>query len=319
MHTQREGHTDMQTLTNPCSPARRWARILGTGALALGGVALAGTAAGAASSTPASAPLGASGSVAALAASSMEVQNPSSGQTTVDWTGTTTFAKTVSEAVGSISSGTCITVTGTPSKSSKTTIAARSITVLAASSTGSCTTAARGGVSGSSSGSVPGGGFPGRGGFRFARPGGAPGGANGSSGAGRRFPGAASFSFATGQVTSVSGTTLKVSGINVSPGSLPKAGSAKNAKSKKVATPKTQKLTVTTSSSTTVSATQSAAASDLAVGACVTAFGPAATNGAITATTVRISPSTDGSCSGGFGRFGGFGGGAGPGSGGARA
>ena len=47
----------------------------------------------------ANAPVGASGSVAALGASSMEVQNASSGQTTVSWTSTTQFSKTVSEAV----------------------------------------------------------------------------------------------------------------------------------------------------------------------------------------------------------------------------
>ena len=60
---------------------------------------------------------GASGSVAALNASSMEVQNASTGQTTVSWTSTTQFSKTVTEAVSSLAAGDCVTVTGTPRRS----------------------------------------------------------------------------------------------------------------------------------------------------------------------------------------------------------
>ena len=45
------------------------------------------------------------------------------------WTSTTQFSKTVTEAVSALAVGDCVTVTGTPSKKSKTTIAARSITV----------------------------------------------------------------------------------------------------------------------------------------------------------------------------------------------
>ncbi len=50
------------------------------------------------------------------------------------------------------------------------------------------------------------------------------------------------------------------------------------------------------------------AANALAVGDCVSAFGQAATNGAVTATTVRITSTGDTTCTGGgFGRFGGGG------------
>ncbi len=42
---------------------------------------------------------------------------------------TTTFTQTVTETVSSLAVGDCVTVTGTPSKKSKTTIAARSITI----------------------------------------------------------------------------------------------------------------------------------------------------------------------------------------------
>ena len=75
----------MQTLTSRSTSRRRWARFLGTGATALVAATTIGSAAGAAT-TAANAPGGATGSVAALSASSMEVQNPSTGQTTVSWT-----------------------------------------------------------------------------------------------------------------------------------------------------------------------------------------------------------------------------------------
>ena len=69
-----------------------------------------------------------------------------------------------------------------------------------------------------------------------------------------------------------------------------------------------------------MSATQSAASSALAVGDCVSAFGPAASNGAVTAITVRITSTGGSSCTGGAfgGGFGGrgFGGGFGGGPGG---
>ena len=83
----------MQIRTSRSSTRRRWATFLGTGATAL----LAATAvASTAVAAPANAPIGATGSVAALSTSSMEVQNASTGQTTVSWTPTTQFSRTVS-------------------------------------------------------------------------------------------------------------------------------------------------------------------------------------------------------------------------------
>ena len=122
----------------------------------------------------------------------------------------------------------------------------------------------------------------------------------------------ANLDIASGKVTAVAGSTLTVSGITVSGGSFGRLGrSSSTSKTKKPTKPKTQKLTVTTSGSTTVNATESAAATALAVGDCVSAFGPAATNGSVTATTVRITSTGGGSCTGGFGGRGGFFGGAG--------
>lgn len=241
-------------------------------------------------------PLGVTGSVAALSGSSMEVQNPSSGQTTVSWTGSTQFTKTVSESVASVAVGDCVTATGTASKKSKTKVVAHLINVHSAPASGSCTAAGptRGGPGPApgtgvfharSSGGDNAGHLPGpKSGFKFSR-----------HGAGSR-KASASLSIASGKVISVDGSALDVSGILVNPRDFPRT---KDARSKKhPARQKTEKLTITTSSSTSVSATQSAAATDLAVGDCVSAFGPAASNGAVTANSVRITPTGGGSCTG---------------------
>lgn len=304
----------MQIPTSRSIDRRCWARFLGAGSSALVAVAAIATSAGAATSS--NAPIGATGSVAALSGSSMEVQNPSSGQTTVGWTPTTQFSKTASEAVTSLAAGDCVSVTGTSSKTSKTTIAARSINVTTPTSSGSCT------AFGARTGTGAAGGAPG--GFQFR---GGPGGAGfgGRSGNGTRpsFPSGgsgssnfrkafASLAVVTGKVTGVSGSTLKVSGIDVSPGTFQRSApgsSTSKATQKKPATPKTENLRITTSSSTTVRTTQTASASDLAVGDCVSAFGPAASTGAVTATTVRITSTGGGTCTAGAGRFGGRGGG----------
>ncbi len=300
----------MQTLTSRSTSRRRWARFLVTGATALVAATTIGSVAGAATTTTSASGV-ANGSVAALQASSMEVQNPSTGQTTVNWTTSTQFSKTVSESVSVLTAGDCVTVTGTPSKSSKTTIAARSITVRSPSSTGSCTSRT------TSGGTSNGGAFAGPGGFNFRRSG--TGGTRPSfpAGSARRFAGGlSSLAIASGKVTGVSGSTVSVSGVDISPGSFSrnKASSSKSSKTAKPVAPKTENLKITTSGSTTLSSTQSAAATDLAVGDCVTAFGPAATNGAVTATTVRITSTGGASCTGGFGGGGFFRGGVGGGA-----
>ncbi len=148
----------------------------------------------------------ASGSVATISGNTMQVQSTTS-QTAVTWTPTTAFSETATETVSAIAVGDCLTVTGTPSKKSKTTIAARSITINKASSTGTCTSGF-GGAAGSAAG-----GFGGAG--RFGA-GGRPGAGAGGSGSGETppsgsfpsrsggsarggFPGAANFSPRHGQ------------------------------------------------------------------------------------------------------------------------
>jgi hypothetical protein len=250
---------------------------------------VASTAGAATRTTP---PIGASGSVAALNGTSMEVQNPNSGQTTVNWNSTTLFSKTVSESVSAITVGDCVTATGTVSKKSKTTVAARDITVSTPNSTGACGGSSLNGRSSSDGGTHAGGPPPGGAEFRTGS-----GGANLPKGASGNPPRQlASFSIASGKVTAVNGSTVIVSGISVSPGSLPASTKGKT----KPTAPKVQTLKVTTTSSTPVSATQTAASTDLAVGDCVSAIGPAATNGAVTASTVHIISTGGGNCMGGF-------------------
>jgi hypothetical protein len=306
----KETGTTMETPTDRRSPRRDWACILGTGAAALlaAGILGSSASAGAAASN---APIGAVGSVAALSGSSMEVQNPSTGQTTVSWTATTTFSKSVTESVSAVSVGDCVTATGSTSKKSKTTIAAHSVTLTTPRSDGTCAPSAGGPFRiGAGSGGPP------AGGFRFR---------TGSGGASNKFPeggsgprtlpgGGAANNFrkqlanldiASGKVTAVNGSTLTVSGISLSPGSFAGRGKS-NSKTKAPAKPKTQTLKVTTTSSTPVNTSQSVTSGDLAVGDCVSAFGPAATNGSVTATTVRITSTGGGDCTGGFPGGGGF-------------
>ena len=297
----------MDILTSRRSQRRRWARFLGTGGTVM--VAATALASTAGAATPPNPPGGASGSVAAVAASSMEVQSQSSGQTTVNWTASTQFSKTVSETISSLATGDCVTVTGTASKKSKTTIAARSISVGTPTASGTCTgPGARTTLNGA-------GGPPSGSGFAFGTRGG--GFFRGGEGSGTRpkVPGGSaggnfrtllgSLTVASGKVTAINGSTVTVAGIALSPSSFPRQrASTSKSSTKKAAAPKTQTLKITASSSTPVSATQTVAAGAVAVGDCVSAFGPAATNGSITASTVRITSTGGGTCTSGFGRFG---------------
>jgi hypothetical protein len=298
----------MQHTTPHTERSPRWTTQVGTSLLALSAglvvlVGVAGTA-GAATGQPG----GTSGKVAALSAASMEVQNQSTGQTTVNWSTTTTFSKVVTETVSAITVGECVNVTGTPSKKSKTTIAASNITIRPAPTSGSCT-APTGGPAGTfhiAGGAGAGAGFP-AGGRTFAR-GGGPGGPRGFGFARR----GGNIDLASGKVTAVGGTTLTVSGFLLNPSARFRNSSSKAKTTGKPVTPPTQKVKVTTSKSTKLSETQSTTASSLAVGDCVTAFGQVASTGAVTAKTVSIDSTSAASCTGPAGFFSGAGGGPGP-------
>jgi hypothetical protein len=93
--------------------------------------------------------------------------------------------------------------------------------------------------------------------------------------------------FATGTVSSVSGSTLVIAARQ--PGST---GSATN-------------RTVTVGSATQITTQQPTTSQSLKVGLCVTAQGSADSTGTVAATSVRISNPVNGQCAaGGFGGFG---------------
>jgi len=272
----------------------------------------------------------ASGTVAALtqATSSMEVQNPTSGQVTVSWTATTTFTQTVTVSASEVAVGSCVTVTSTSSKSKSGHLTASTVAVRQAGASGSCTGAGGGGFG---FGAAPPGGASG-----FRPPSGTfaggtfPGGrAFGSrAGAGASGFAAAAGRVASGQVTSVSGSTFVVKGVTpvlskaksktADPKSTKgtKESSTTNTTFPKIKT-KTTTTTVTYGKSTVFTTTQPASASNLSVGLCATALGPASQTGAITATTISLRTAPAGGCTigGGFGGIGGFGGARGSGGG----
>lgn len=74
----------------------------------------------------------ASGTIAAVAASSIEVQNPSEGQVTVDFSSTTTFTDRVSATLSDVTAGSCVAVAG-----SGTPVAAKTVEISTASN-GAC-------------------------------------------------------------------------------------------------------------------------------------------------------------------------------------
>ena len=271
----------------PRLPAARRFAAAGAGALALGLAAcgsssasvtttsLAPTTGGAVPGTAARP--GAFGTVAAISGQSLEVQNPRSGQTTVTYTATTIFTRTVAGALAQVTVGSCITAIGssTPSGTSPSgtttpafggPVTATRVTVVP-STNGSCARPGQGGAP--RTGSPP------------RRP------ASGTFPR-RTATGGPRFSAAFGQVASVSGDVISVTATN------PRTAT-------------TAQVTVTTTSSTTFDVEEAATPADLTVGSCVQAIGPADTTGAVNARTIAISSPGPNGCSGGFG--GGFGGG----------
>lgn len=225
---------------------------------------------------------GATGQVAAISSASMEVQNQQTGQVTVAWTSSTTFTKTVTLSASSVAPGDCVTVVGSTSGGQLT---ARTVTMSQPDSSGNCT--------GRFGGTRAGGGFP---------RGTAPSGSVPSRPTGSLPAAAANFGFASGKVTSVNGATLVIFGTSSS--------GFRGRQSGNTSTPPTtlpsSSISITLSSSTTYTETQTAAASDLAVGDCVTANGTSDSTGAIAARTVRITSTGGQSCGSGFASGGGL-------------
>ncbi|HEX9335727.1 MAG TPA: DUF5666 domain-containing protein [Pseudonocardiaceae bacterium] len=259
--------------------ARRFLRpglVLATGALAVAVVAACG---GGATPTTAPAPAttkapsssranqpppGTFGTVASVAASSLEVQNQT-GQVTVNFSSSTTFTNTISATLADVAVGSCVAATSpTGSGAQPATLTAQTVLITPATANG-CTV----------------GGFGGGGGGGFAgRPSGAPrpsnrprpSGANGAPANGAR---------AFGSVTAVSATGFTVHSL--ARGTTPARDTA-----------------VTVSSTTTYTKTVSATSSALAVGQCIAAIGPADDTGAITARSIAISKPGPNGCTARF-------------------
>lgn len=223
---------------------------------------------------------GTSGSVATITGSSMEVQNPTSGQETVTWTSGTRFSKTASLSVSTLSPGDCVMVVGT---TSGPTITARTIAGSKPSTSGSCTD--RGGAFVRGTG----------GGAGNAPPTGSTPPRSLPPGVGSRL---ANVTIITGKLVSAGSTSMVVDGVKLSGFGF----RSRAASSTTTTTVPASDLTVALASSTTVTEVESATASSLAVGDCVTATGPSDSTGAIAATTIRITSTGRQSCTtGGFG------------------
>ncbi len=297
----------MRRLAPPISMLPVAAAVL-TVALALGVTTVADAASTSSGSSASRSFPGASGSVAAITGTSMEVQNQLSGQVTVNWTTSTTFSQMVDVSASSVAVGDCLTVTGSTSKKSK---AVKATTVTVSQPTSGQCSGGLGGFAGSGSGGPPSGGNLAGGGSGGPPSGGSfPGGGSGGPPSGANLPGGGSgrprslsnVGFASGKVTAVNSGSLTISGFSSASLSAPK----KNAKGTRP-TVKTSTVKVTISSSTTYKESQGAASTALAVGDCVTAAGSNDSTGTVTASSVQITSTGSASCTSGFGGFGGGG------------
>jgi len=79
---------------------------------------------GAGSSPPRTIP-GTSGTIAAINGTSLEVQNPTTGQTTVTYTANTTFRQTTTTTASAVTVGSCVSAFGKPTSASSSSHAVR--------------------------------------------------------------------------------------------------------------------------------------------------------------------------------------------------
>jgi hypothetical protein len=277
----------MPAMTQTRNLKRRYSLLLGVPALGLA-VAACGGGSSASSSTPSAAPSpsasrsgsgqtppGAFGTAAAVSPSSLEVQNPSSGQVTVNFGAATKFSEAEPAALSAVAVGDCVVATGTPSAGASGSLTARTVSITQPIG-GLCT-------------AQPGAGF-GSGGFRprlgngrstpSPRPSGRPANRNGAT--------------AFGKVASMSGSSFVVQGtLRTFTGSSASPSSAST------------KVTVTVGASTTFTKVVPVTHTALAVGECISALGPVDDTGAVTATSIGIRPAGPNGCFTGFGRQGG--------------
>jgi hypothetical protein len=223
-------------------------------------------------STVPRAPAGAMGTVAAVNASDIQVQNPGTGQVRVTFTSSTSFTKTVPATSGDLAVGQCASATAAPQAASASQptgnptapLTATLVRINSPTADGVCTPGGFGGPRGVRGGG-PDNGSP-NGAASSRNP-------NRPNGAGRGRGGAA-----TGKITSVSGDSFVV-----------QLGSSNITRS------------VVTTQTTTFSKTITTDKSSVAVGECVTALGPSDDTGAVTATSISIRQPGPNGCQSGFG------------------
>jgi len=244
-----------------------------------------GTSGGAGTNGPA-----ASGLIAAVDGTTMQVQSQQNGQVAVDWTSTTTFTEQVTVAASTIKAGDCVTAIGasdssTSSSTASTAFTAATVTVSEPTN-GTCT----GGFGGAGTrpSDAPTGAAPSGAPAGGTAPTGAPGGGAAPSGA----PGGAAnrtSAIASGSVVSVSGSTLVIASRDFGSGT---SGST------------TTNKTVTLDSTTRITTEKTATSTAVKTGLCATAQGAADDTGTVTATSIALTQSVDGTCTSGFGGFG---------------
>ena len=208
----------------------------------------------------------ASGTVAAISGTTMQVQNQAVGQVAVSWTRTTKFTQAVTSTVSAaVKAGKCVVAVGPTGTSASDVSFTASTLVVTSPVNGEC---ARGFGGGGTGERRPG--FPS--GAPSGRPSGVPtGGRYGTGGA-----------VSIGKITSVSGGTFMI---------------AAQSGSTTATTPKT----ILTDSSTKVTSDSATTSTSLKVGKCVTARGKTDSTGTVAATSVGISNAVNGQCTNGFG------------------
>lgn len=225
-----------------------------------------------------------SGQLAAINGNTLEIQDPTTGQTTVDLTTSTVFTQTVSVASSALQTGQCVLASGTKAGNS---VSASNVTIDLLNTGPDCA----GGF-----GAGPGGGFGGFGPGAGDRAGATAGTTRTTLSTARRQQLVARIGVSAGKVTSINGTMVDVQLVAASTAST--AGSA-NPTDRLRVTPLPR---FTFSSSTRFGELKSAAQSELAVGQCVTAVGQADTTGTVTAQRISIRPAGPNGCRNGFGR-----------------
>ena len=210
---------------------------------------------------------GATGTVAAVTASDIQLQNPRIGQVRITFTPSTSFTKTVPATAGDLVVGDCALATGAsqPTGDPAGPLTVMSVLISPAAADGTCTPVSFGGPRGARGGGRPDGGGPSD--AAPSRSPHRPAGADRGRGA-----------VALGKITSVNGADFVV-----------QLGPSNTTRS------------VVTSQTTTFSKTVSTDKASVAVGECVSAVGPSDDTGTVTASSINIRQPGPNGCQGGFG------------------